>query len=94
MCVGWYELSFNITDEHGRRSGYAYEYQRRIAAYTDWKYEYVEGTWPELYQKLIDGEIGLMSDVSYTPERAELMLFPNLLMGSEEYYLFVDINNT
>lgn len=92
--VGWYESSFNITDEYGRRSGYAYEYQRRIAAYTGWEYEYVEGTWPELYQMLIDGEIDLMSDVSLTPERMELMLFPDLPMGSEEYYLFVDINNT
>ena len=69
--VGWYESPFNITDEHGRRSGYAYEYQQKIAAYTGWTYEYVEGSWPELMQMLIDGEIDLMSDVSYTAERAE-----------------------
>ena len=25
--VGWYESPFNITDELGRRSGYAYDYQ-------------------------------------------------------------------
>ena len=46
--VGWYESPFNITDAHGRRSGYAYEFQRKIAAYTGWEYEYVDGTWPEL----------------------------------------------
>ena len=40
--VGWYESSYNHTDQRGRRSGYAYEYQRKIAAYTGWTYEYVE----------------------------------------------------
>lgn len=91
--VGWYESPFNITDRHGRRSGYAYEYQRKIAAYTGWRYEYVEGSWPDLMQMLVDGEIDLMSDVSYTPERAEAMLFPDLPMSAEEYYLFIDRNN-
>ena len=43
---------------------------------------------------LIDGEIDLMSDVSYTEERAEMMLFSELPMGSEEYYLFIDRDNT
>ena len=80
--VGWYESAFCATDSLGRRSGYAYEYQMKIAAYTGWKYEYVEGSWPELLQMLIRGEIDLMSDVSYTPERAESMLFPSLPMFS------------
>ena len=30
--VGWYESPFNITDAYGGRSGYAYEYQQKIAA--------------------------------------------------------------
>ena len=94
--VGWYESSFNETDRFGRRDGYAYEYQMKIAAYTGWEYEYVYGSWSELLQMLKDGQIDLMSDVSYTEERAEEMLFPalSLPMGSEEYYLFVDQENT
>ena len=91
--VGWYESAFNRTDSFGRRSGYAYEYQMKLAAYTGWKYEYVTGSWPELLQKLINGEIDLMSDVSYTPERAETMLFPTLPMGAEDYYLFTSQQN-
>ena len=91
--VGWYESSFNRTDSLGRRSGYAYEYQMKLAAYTGWRYEYVNGSWPELLQMLIDGDIDLMSDVSYTPERAEHMLFPSLPMGAEDYYLFVSQEN-
>ena len=42
--VGWYESAFNATDKSGRRSGYAYEYQLKIAAYTGWKYTYVTGS--------------------------------------------------
>ena len=42
--VGWYESPFNYMDASGRRFGYAYEYQQKIAAYTAWKYEYVEGS--------------------------------------------------
>ena len=91
--VGWYESAFNQTDSRGRRSGYAYEYRMKVAAYTGWRYEYVEGSWPELLQKLIRGEIDLMSDVSYTPERAEEMLFPSLPMGAEDYYLFISQEN-
>ena len=91
--VGWYESAFNQTDEFGRRSGYAYEYQQKIAAYTGWNYEYVEGSWPELLQMLINGEIDLMSDVSKTDQRAEIMLFSELPMGTEEYFIFVARNS-
>ena len=91
--VGWYESPFNQTDEFGRRSGYAYEYQQKIAAYTGWNYEYVEGSWPELIQMLMDGEIDLMSDISYTDERAASMLFSELPMGTEEYFVFVALNS-
>ena len=44
--VGWYESPFNQTDELGRRTGYGYDYQQRIAAYTGWTYEYVEVSLP------------------------------------------------
>ena len=92
--VGWYESPFNTMDQFGRRSGYAYDYQKKIAAYTGWNSEYVEGSWPELLQMLINGEIDLMSDVSYTDERAEIMLFSSLPMGAEEYYIFISPDNT
>ena len=91
--VGWYDSSYNTVDSFGRRSGYAYEYQLKIAAYTGWSYEYVTGSWSELLGMLIKGDIDLMSDVSYTAERAEKMLFPELPMGAEEYYLFVSPHN-
>lgn len=91
--VGWYESPFNSTDPLGRRSGYAYDYQQKIAAYSGWTYEYVEGSWSDLLQMLSDGKIDLMSDVSFTDERAQSMLFSSLPMGAEEYYLFVSPGN-
>ena len=91
--VGWYESPFNTTDDFGRRSGYAYEYQQKIAAYTGWKYEYVTGSWSDLLQMLIEGKIDLLSDVSYTEERSSQMLFSSLPMGAEEYYIFVSPDN-
>ncbi len=91
--VGWYDSSYNTVDQFGRRSGYAYEYQLKIAAYSGWSYEYVNGSWSDLLQMLIDGKIDLMSDVSYTDERAKSMLFPDLPMGSEDYCVFVDPSN-
>ena len=92
--VGWYDTPFNYKDSFDRRTGYAYEYQRKIAAYTSWQYEYVEGTWPELLQMLKDGRIDLMSDVSYTEDRKEQMLFSDIPMGTELYYLYIDPDNT
>ena len=91
--VGWYDSSFCYFDRFGRRCGIDYEYQQKISAYTGWSYEYVEGSWPTLFQMLKDGEIDLLSDVSYKPDRVEFMFFPELPMGSESYYIYIDIKN-
>ena len=91
--VGWYDSTYNTVDEYGRRSGYAYEYQLKVAAYNGWTYEYVKGSWSDLLQMLETGQIDLMSDVSYTEEREEFMLYPELPMGTEDYYIFISPNN-
>ena len=91
--VGWYDSSFNHMDKSGRRSGYAYEYQMKVSAYTGWTYEYVPGSWSDLLEMLEKGEIDLLSDVSHTPEREEYMLYSALPMGAEEYYLFIAPGN-
>lgn len=91
--VGWHEAPYFITDKYRRRSGYSYEYQCKVAAFTGWHYEYVTGTWSQLLQKLKDGEIDLMSNVSFMEERAKDMMFASLPMGTEAYYIFVTPNN-
>ena len=91
--IGWFDSSFCYYDDFGRRCGVDYEYSQRISAYTGWSYEYVEDTWPNLLEMLKNGEIDMLSDVSYMPEREEYMYFSSLPMGTEAYYIFVDDNN-
>lgn len=92
--VGWHEAPYFITDEYGRHSGYSYDYQCKLAAYTGWDYEYVEGSFSELLQMLMDGEIDMLSDVSYLDERAEKILYSSVPMGTESYCIFVTPDNS
>lgn len=92
--VGWYESAYHSTDRYGRRSGYGYEYLQRVATYTGWNYEFVEGSWPDLLEMLLAGEIDLLTDVSYTEERAERILFSAEAMGFEIYHAFISSSNT
>mgnify|MGYP004653398103 FL=1 len=92
--VGWYEGGYNITGPNGERSGYGYEYQQTVAAYTGWRYEYVKGNSMELLEKLQRGELDMLNCMSYTPERAQHVLFSSMPMGREKYYLYADIEKT
>lgn len=92
--AAWYEDSYHITDKNGSRSGYGYEYEQAVSAYTGWDYDYVIGNWEELLKKLQNDEIDLMSSLSYTDERAKTMLFSDLPMGEEKYYLYADLANS
>ena len=92
--VGWYEGGYNITGPSGERSGYGYEYQQTVAGYTGWRYEYVKGNSMELLEKLKRGELDMLNCISYTPERAQHVLFSSMPMGREKYYLYADIDKT
>ena len=92
--VGWYEGTYNTTGANGEHSGYSYEYQQSVAAHTGWTYEYVKASWSELLKMLENGEIDLMGGVSYTDERADTMLFSELPMGEDKYYLYADTSST
>lgn len=92
--VGWYEGGYNITGPNGERSGYGYEYQQTVAGYTGWRYEYVKGNSMELLEKLQRGELDMLNCMSYTPERAQQVLFSSMPMGREKYYLYADIDKT
>ena len=45
------------------------------------------------FDKLENGEIDIMGDISYTDERAQKMLFPEEPMGEEKYILYADLSN-
>ena len=87
--VGYYE---NEVFQEGAgdglvKTGYAYEYYRKISEYTGWKYEYVYGGFSELYQMLLDGKIDLLAGLAYRDDREGLIGYPDAAMGSESYYL-------
>ncbi|MDO4403573.1 MAG: response regulator [Atopobiaceae bacterium] len=87
--VGYYE---NEVFQEGARegavkTGYAYEYYRKISEYTGWNYEYVYGDYGELYQALLDGKIDLLAGLAWREDRASLIGYPDAVMGSESYYL-------
>ena len=87
--VGYYENEvFQEGAEEGAvKTGYAYEYYRKLSEYTGWRYEYVYGGFGELYQALLDGEIDLLAGLAYRAERAGIIGYPDAIMGSESYYL-------
>lgn len=90
--VAWYpDSAYNITCENGERSGYGYEYQQSVAAYTGWTYHYIEANWLDSLNMLQKGEIDLMAGVSYAEGRAQTMLFSDLPMGEEKYYLYANL---
>mgnify|MGYP004682939661 FL=1 len=49
--------------------------------------------WSNCFDKLENGEIDIMGDISYTDERAQKMLFSDEPMGEERYILYADLSN-
>ena len=91
--VGSFEDTFNYIDQNGVRRGYGYELMQALAGYTGWKFEYVKCDWSDCFDKLENGEIDIMGDISYTDERAQKMLFPDEPMGEEKYILYADLSD-
>ena len=90
--VGSFEDTFNYVNEKGVRKGYGYELLQTLSGYTGWEFEYVTCDWSDCFDKLKNGEIDIMGDISYTPDRAEEMLFSDEPMGEEKYYLYADLS--
>ena len=90
--VGSFEDTFNYVNEKGIRKGYGYELLQTLSGYTGWEFEYVACDWSDCFEKLKNGEIDIMGDISYTPDRAEEMLFSDEPMGVEKYYLYADLS--
>ena len=87
--VGYYENEVFQEGAHegAVKTGYAYEYYRKLSEYTGWRYEYVYGSYRELYQKLLDGEVDLLAGLAYREDRAGLIGYPHDPMGREAYIL-------
>ena len=90
--VGSFGDTFNYVNEKGIRKGYGYELLQTLSGYTGWQFEYVSCDWSDCFEKLKNGEIDIMGDISYTPDRTEEMLFSDEPMGEEKDYLYADLS--
>ena len=90
--VGSFEDTFDYVDANGVRGGYGYELMQALAGYTGWKIEHVQCDWSNCFDKLENGEIDVIGDISYTDERAQKMLFSDEPMGEEKYILYADLS--
>ena len=91
--VGTFEDTFDYVDANGVRRGYGYELMQALAGYTGWKIEHVQCDWSNCFDKLENGEIDVIGDISYTDERAQKMLFSDEPMGEEKYILYADLSD-
>ena len=87
--VGYYE---NEVFEEGAspdavKTGYAYEYYRKLSEYTGWEYEYVYGSFTDLYDMLLNGEIDLLAGLAKRDDRIGIIGYPAEPMGNESYIL-------
>ncbi len=87
--VGYYENKvFQEGAQEGAvKTGYAYEYYRKLSEYTGWRYEYVYGDYTDLYQKLLSGEIDMLAGLAKNKEREPLIGYPESKMGNTSYCL-------
>ena len=76
------------------KQGAGYEYLQKISYITGWKYEYVYGSFKECLDMLADGEIDILGNVSYTPERAESIDYSTYAAGTERYWIYTREDHT
>lgn len=94
--VGYYSsrnFQEGVSDD-ACKTGYSYEYLQKVASYTGWHYQYIYGSWNELYQKLVNGEIDIMAGISYSDERAKNVSYPQYEMLNETFYIYKDADDT
>ena len=91
--VGSFEDTFDYVDANGMRRGYGYELMQALAGYTGWEIKHVQCDWSNCFDKLENGEIDVIGDISYTNERAQKMLFSDEPMGEEKYTLYADLSD-
>lgn len=87
--VGYYENEVfeEGASENAVKNGYAYEYYRKLTEYTGWEYDYVYGSFVEVYDMLLKGEVDVVAGLAYTDDRQGLILYPDKPMGAENYSL-------
>ncbi len=75
ITVGVYDNPPMIFYKDGAVDGFFIELLEYIAEREGWELKYVYGSFPELIEKLKKGEIDILPDVAYTPEREKIFSF-------------------
>lgn len=92
--VGYFDYHGFITKGINERfTGYGCDYLNEIAKYTDWEYEYIEGTWEECCERLKKGEIDLLCTAQYSEERAQVYDYSAYESGLEYAAMYVSKDN-
>ena len=79
--------------EDGTFTGFFYDYLMKVSSFTNWNYEFVYGSYPELSKKLQEGSIDFLCAFTYTPERAKIYDFSKYPVGFESTVLYVKPDN-
>ncbi|MDO4500281.1 MAG: transporter substrate-binding domain-containing protein [Erysipelotrichaceae bacterium] len=89
--VAYFESSHFLqgASDEDVKSGYAYEILHEISNYTGWKYEYVYGSWADLFSMFMAGEIDLFPGVAYRKDREPYMEWSDLTIDVEYHSIFV-----
>ena len=66
--------------EGGEVSGLVVDVLNDVASKAGWKLDYVTGTWPELVNKLEDGNLDIQTGIAYSEERAKKYDFNQLAL--------------
>lgn len=86
-----YDSPFMKGDADGKpKSGFGYEYLKKLSIYGEWNYDYVYGSWSDLYDKLETGEIDILVGVGYSQDRSKTIDFPRFSLGTEYYSVFTN----
>ena len=89
LRMGYFELENYMegAEEGGEKNGYIYALMNELALMTGWEYEFVYGSFSELYDRLLEGEIDLLPCIVRTDKREKEVLFADVGLPDEQYYL-------
>ncbi len=92
--VGWYEQAGYLqSDGEGNLYGYGKDYLDAIAEYTDWEYEFIEGTREECIRLLEEKKIDLLSPVNQN-DSIWRATFTKEIIDNNIGYLYKSEDNT
>lgn len=92
--VGFFNNTTIVRKTDSGYSGYGYEYLMEIAKYTNWNYEFVEGSVEECMTALKKGEIDLVGPVQHTEEREKDFAYSDIEFGFDYPALYTLKSNS